>query len=254
MRADAWEEAVRAKGFTPAAAVSGLLPTSQWFQARLIGRKDEPELHNDARHGGAYGLAYQKILSALPLARSSALGVEAVLRSIWLSEPQVHSLATGPVPVLNPGDRWLPPASSLDSAHQYALDVFFLRVKRHGVVETGPPIRSMTRGIVVAAADDWNGGDQPFLYRGGGLSPKAGNGAILYCPDDGRYYAYFHLSSMAVSAGDFIGAGTVIGLGGNTGINARKRGHGAHVHVEIHDRDGRAWPSLAIRDFILKLR
>ncbi|OHD76469.1 MAG: hypothetical protein A3J97_10815 [Spirochaetes bacterium RIFOXYC1_FULL_54_7] len=254
MRADAWEEAVRAKGFTPASTLLDILPAAHWFQARLVTNSDEMTLHNDARTGGAYGSAYNTILSSVQLARSSAPGVEAVLRSAWLSEPRVNELASAPVSVLPPADRWLPPASTLDSAHQYALDVFFLRVKRSGTVETGPPVRSMTRGIVVAAAGDWKGGDRPSLYRGGGLSPKAGNGAIVFCPDDGRYYAYFHLNSIQVSTGVFIGAGTVLGLGGNTGVNARKKGHGTHVHIEIHDRDGRAWPSTALRDFILKLR
>lgn len=254
MRADAWEEAVRAKGFTPASALPDILPAAHWFQARLVSRKDEAELHNDARFGGAYGAAYDTILSAVPLARVSAQGVEAVLRSAWLSEPRVQQLDMKTVSVLAPADRWLPPTSTLDSAHQYALDVFFLRVKRSGTVETGPPVRSMTRGIVVASAEDWNGGDRPSLYRGGGLSPRAGNGAIVYCPDDGRYYAYFHLGSMQVSTGDFIEAGTVLGLGGNTGVNARKKGHGTHVHIEIHDRDGGAWTSRELRDFVLKPR
>ena len=254
MRADAWEEAVRAKGLTPAAALTGILPAAEWFQARLLSKRDEAELRNDARFSGAYGLAYQSILSSLPLARQSAQGMEAVLRSIWLSEPRVKELGSDHVSVLAATDKWLPPASSLDSAHQYALDVFFLQVKRNGVVETGPPVRSMTRGIVVAAADGWDGGDRPSLYRGGGLSPKAGNGAIVYCPDDGRYYSYFHLSSMQIATGDFVGAGAVLGLGGNTGVNARKKGHGAHVHIEIHERDGRAWPSFAIREYIQKLR
>jgi hypothetical protein len=254
MRADAWEEAVRAKGSSPASALPAILPAAHWFQARLISKKDEAELRTDARAGGAYGAAYGAILSSVPLARASAQGMEAVLRSVWLSEPRVNELGAGPVSVLAASDRWLPPASTLDSAHQYALDVFFLQVKRNGAVETGPPVRSMTRGIVVAAAGDWNGGDRPALYKSGGLSPKAGNGAIVFCPDDGRYYAYFHLGSMQVSTGDFVGAGTVLGLGGNTGVNARKKGHGSHVHIEIHDRGGRAWPSLAIREFIQKLR
>ncbi len=252
MRADAWEEAVREKGYTPAAVLHEILPEAQWFQARLVTKRDEADLHSDARAGGAYGSAYSTILSELPLARTSAPGIEAVLRSAWLSEPGVTELRTEPVSVLAVADRWLPPASTLDSAHQYALDVFFLWVKRSGAVETGPPVRSMTRGIVVAAAGDWKGGDRPSLYRSGGLSPKAGNGVIVFCPDDGRYYAYFHLSSIQVSSGVFIGAGTVLGHGGNTGVNARKKGHGTHVHIEIHDRDGKAWPSRALREFVLK--
>jgi hypothetical protein len=254
MRADAWEEALRTKGYTPASVLHEILPEAQWFQARLVTKKDEADLRNDARAGGAYGAAYSDILSALPLARNSVLGIEAVLRSAWLSEPGVTGLRAEPVSVLAVADRWIPPASTLDSAHQFALDVFFLRVKRSGAVETGPPVRSMTRGIVVAAAGDWKGGDRPSLYRSGGLSPKAGNGVIVFCPDDGRYYAYFHLSSIQVSSGVFVGAGTVLGHGGNTGVNARKQGHGTHVHIEIHERDGRAWPSRALREFVLKLR
>lgn len=254
MRADAWEEAVRAKGFTPASALPDILPDAQWFQARLVSKKDEAVLRDDARKGGAYGSAYDDIVAAVPLARSSTQGIEAILRSAWLSEPGVNELRTEHVSVLAPADRWLPPASTLSSAHQYALDVFFQRVKRNGAAETGPPVRSMTRGIVVAAAGDWNGGDRPSLYRSGGLSPNAGNGAIVFCPDDGRYYAYFHLQSIQISSGVFIAAGTVLGHGGNTGVNARKKGHGNHVHIEIHDRDGRAWTAMALREFVLKLR
>ena len=149
MRADAWEEAVRAKGLTPAEALTDILPGAEWFQARLLSKRDEAEVRNDARLGGSYGRSYQTILSAVPLARQSAKGLEAVLRSIWLSEPRVKELKSEHVSVLAAADKWLPPASSLDSAHQNALDVFFLRVTRNGVVETGPPVRSIDRKSVV---------------------------------------------------------------------------------------------------------
>ena len=38
-----------------------------------------------------------------------------------------------------------------------------------------------------------------------------------------------------VKPGDIIKAGVLLGFGGNSGSNARKRGHGKHLHLEIYD-------------------
>jgi murein DD-endopeptidase MepM/ murein hydrolase activator NlpD len=40
---------------------------------------------------------------------------------------------------------------------------------------------------------------------------------------------------VTVEPGDILTPGTVIGRGGNTGINACKKEHGQHVHFEIYD-------------------
>lgn len=119
--------------------------------------------------------------------------------------------------------------------HEDALDIFFKKVERAGLAERGPKITSLSSGIVMAAADGWDGGPAKSSYRGGGLSPKAGNGVIIYNPEKERYYYYVHFSEVYVEPGTIVTPGMVIGRGGNTGLNARKKGHGRHLHFEIFD-------------------
>ena len=100
--------------------------------------------------------------------------------------------------IASPDDVWLPPRSELRLSHPYALDVFFQSVERSGEAERGPVIRALYPGIVVAAAGDWSGGQGISTWRGGGLSPAAGNGLVIYDPASRRYCSYFHLSSLAL--------------------------------------------------------
>ncbi len=137
--------------------------------------------------------------------------------------------------IASPGEVWLPPQSDLPLSHPYALDVFFHRVDRSGEAEKGPLIRALHPGIVVAAASDWSGGQGAAQYRGGGLSPAAGNGLVVYDPASRLYCSYFHLSGVAQRPGAVVAAGDVVGRGGNSGMNARIKGHGEHVHLEIFD-------------------
>ncbi|PKL07590.1 MAG: hypothetical protein CVV51_13315 [Spirochaetae bacterium HGW-Spirochaetae-7] len=252
-RALEWADAVERQGVEPLAAIGEILPPSVWFQARLVGKRDQESLAGDAKTAGAYGQAYKAILASLTITRASSKALEAVLDEIWRASGISANMQPGPVPVLDRSERWLPARSSLRSSHQYALDVFFTRVSRSGAEETGPVVRSMSGGIVVSASGDWRGGDKPSLYRWGGLSPNAGNGAIVYSPDEQRYYAYFHLKDVDVTEGQLVEAGQPLGHGGNTGVNARKKGHGTHVHVELHDASGEAWTSYRIRDLILSM-
>jgi hypothetical protein len=134
-----------------------------------------------------------------------------------------------------PGELWFPGRDELKRAHQYALDVFFARSTMRGEAETGPAIRSLCPGLVVCAAAGWSGGLDGESWRGGGLSPAAGNGLVVYDPAARRYVSYFHLSSLARRAGDIVRAGDILGRGGNSGVHARMAGHGGHVHVEIFD-------------------
>lgn len=258
-RAGAWIKAHQAAGSDPLAAIDEILPNSAWYQARLIHGRDEEELELSSAEPGAYGRAYHQVLSSVALARSGAKAVEAVIDAAWAASsfpPAVAARTGAPraVSPLPPSERWLPEVSELESSHRYALDVFFKSVRHWGAAETGPVIRSVSSGIVVAASGDWNGGDSPSAFRSGGLSPKAGNGAIVYDPAARRYYAYFHLSDVRVRTGQALQAGDTLGRGGNTGVNARKKGHGSHLHIEIHQADGDAWTSYAIRDFIATLR
>lgn len=151
------------------------------------------------------------------------------------------------------GELEPPPLKDLAYSHPYALDVFFRHVDRKGPVERGPLIMSLEGGIVVACADDWRGGAGADAWGGGGLSPAAGNGVVVYSPGSGRYYSYFHLSEVAVRRGQVVEKDAVIGRGGNTGVNARKKGHGGHLHLEIFDtREDEALSAWEIRSLLFK--
>lgn len=254
-RAAAWAAALRdrAKG-SAREAIRTILPPSTWFQARLMMPRDEPTLRGDALSGGAYGKAYKEILASLSPTRASAPQFEAALAELWEALELGKGLKLGPSPPLARGERWLPTDRALSSSHRYALDLFFTKVTRNGAEEKGPVVRSIAAGIVVAAADDWDGTDRPSQYRGGGLSPKAGNGLIIYAPHEGRYYAYFHLHDLKPGIGDIVEAGQALGHGGNSGVNARKKGHGEHLHIEIHENSGKVWTSQELKAYIAGLR
>jgi len=253
-RARAWAAAVKDGGSSPVSALGEILPPTPWFQARLIMERDEAVLEGNAGADSPSGRAYQAILDALPSVKDAAPAFEAALTALWTDTPGLARLARGPVAPLARSQRWMPPKDSLDASHRYALDIFYTNVRRSGAEETGPAVRSMTRGIVVAAAGDWKGGDELSSYLSGGLSPKSGNGAIVFCPDDGRFYAYFHLKDVNVRPGQLIPAGQLLGHGGNTGANARKKGHGEHLHIEIHTGPGEALSSYDIRSFVIGLK
>lgn len=251
-RARSWAKTL--DGPSPLAQFASLLPPRPWFQARLIMERDEPDLSANAALDGAAGEAYRGVLSCLDEVRAAASALEAVLDALWEASDQAKALKPGPVAPVARSLRWMPARSSLDASHRYALDLFFTSVKRRGAEEIGPAIRSISRGIVVSAAGDWRGGDSLEGYRSGGLSPRSGNGVLVYCPDDGRYYAYFHLDDVTVKTGQLVGAGQVLGHGGNTGANARKKGHGEHLHVEIHTGPGEALSNYEIRDYLVDLK
>jgi murein DD-endopeptidase MepM/ murein hydrolase activator NlpD len=59
---------------------------------------------------------------------------------------------------------------------------------------------------------------------------------------------------VVVRVGQMVASGQSLGLGGNTGVNARKKNHGTHVHIEIHDAEKGAWSSYRIRDLLLSIQ
>jgi murein DD-endopeptidase MepM/ murein hydrolase activator NlpD len=142
--------------------------------------------------------------------------------------------AKAPSP-LSPEDFWFAPRSDLRYSHPFALDVFFKEFAGKGESHKGPRIRAIFPGVVVASSGDWKGGPGASAYIGGGFSPAAGNGVVVYDERTRRYYSYFHLRDVSVRTGDLVEAGEVIGTGGNTGMNARKPGHGGHLHIEVFD-------------------
>ncbi len=253
-RALAWLAAVpERKKKDSQGLLASILPPAEWFQARLIMERDEPTLRGDALTGGAYGAAYKDILGALKGTRASAPALEATLTAIWSEKRLGDGLVEGiHAPLVN-NERWLPTNTTLAASHRYALDIFFTKVRRKGAEEIGPVIRSMSSGIVVAASGDWNGSDRASQYRSGGLSPKAGNGVIVFSPELGSYFVYFHLHDLSVEPGQIVAAGQSLGHGGNTGVNARKKGHGQHLHVEIHESNGKVWTSQELKTLLAGL-
>lgn len=137
--------------------------------------------------------------------------------------------------ILRKSDYLYPKTKELKYNHQNAIDIFFKKVAKKNGEEIGPPIYSFTSGIVVVSENEWAGSTTLDSYIKGGISPKSGNGVIIYDPIGKRFILYFHLSQTNVIKGQIINAGELIGFGGNTGINARKAGHGKHLHLEIYD-------------------
>lgn len=136
--------------------------------------------------------------------------------------------------ILRKSDYLAPKNKELKYNHQNAIDIFFKKVAKKNGEEIGPPIYSFTSGIVVVSENDWVGSTTLDSYIKGGISPKSGNGVIIYDPIRKQFILYFHLSQTNVVKGQIIKAGELIGFGGNTGINARKAGHGKHLHLEIY--------------------
>jgi murein DD-endopeptidase MepM/ murein hydrolase activator NlpD len=92
-------------------------------------------------------------------------------------------------------------------------------------IPVGTPIKTTMDGKVVYAG--WN--NQGY-----------GNLVIV---ENGSYRTYYaHLSSIPVSVGDHVGAGTAIGLSGNTGNST-----GPHLHYEIRQNRVAINPSVLTR-------
>ena len=120
----------------------------------------------------------------------------------------------------------------LEHAHGDALDVFFQPRKVVRGRQIGPELLAYQSGIVLAVGNNWSG-RQRTNYNGQGLSPKAGNGLIIYNPVTNIYQYYSHMHLVSVVPGQIVRAGTVLGLVGNTGGRPNKAVN-KHVHFELH--------------------
>ncbi|MFB4472838.1 M23 family metallopeptidase, partial [Oceanobacillus caeni] len=87
-------------------------------------------------------------------------------------------------------------------------------------VSVGTPVKAAAPGVVI----------QTNTEHGPGMNGY-GNVILIAHSINGETYTtlYAHLSSMAVSSGDVVSAGQVIGNSGNTGHST-----GPHLHFEIH--------------------
>ncbi len=230
-----------------------LIPSDSWILARLFESSETLIAQYDITQNTAFGRFYQEITSLIKTAQDQGEGIE-VLLELFYNEfnPKPRTLKYA-IPITR--DKYsLPSRRSLSYSHSDALDIFFTQVKNRDKNELGPDIFSVSPGIVITARNDWKGGDTPESYIGGGISPRAGNGVIIYNPLEKRYYSYFHLHDVIVKKGQFVEAGQKLGRGGNTGINAKKRGHGAHLHFEIFDALKGQWSNTELYEFIRSLK
>jgi murein DD-endopeptidase MepM/ murein hydrolase activator NlpD len=85
---------------------------------------------------------------------------------------------------------------------------------------SGTPIAAAARGTVIVAGPHGGYGNHVVVDHGGGLST-----------------AYAHLSSIAVSSGQSVGQGTVVGGMGTTGSST-----GVHLHFEVRVNGGAVDP------------
>lgn len=230
-----------------------IVPADTWILARLFETSETLLAQYDITNNTAFGRFYQEVTALVETARSQSEGIEMLLELYYKEFHPKRKTLRYATPITR--EKYsLPSQRSLSYSHSDALDIFFMQVKNRDKNELGPDIFSVSPGIVMVARNDWKGGDTPESYIGGGISPRAGNGVIIYNPLEKRYYSYFHLHDVIVKKGQFVEAGQKLGRGGNTGINAKKRGHGAHLHFEIFDTIKGQWSSSALYEFIKSLK
>ena len=238
-----------ALGMEPEALAAELIPSSGHIVAMLIDSRDSEEFSQIDGVSLPAKLSYQRIAALNPLMAPLRLKFEAIFDSAYAIEKKYGRVtpfrwfepdaARWQGGITLPGKSSLPRLSDLDYSHTYALDIFFQDVQYlAGNIQRGPVIHSLSDGIVVAAETGWVGvpriGER-LSYLTGGISPKSGNGIIIYAPDEHKYYSYFHLHDIFVRKGQLVRAGQPLGHGGNSGINARKKGGGEHLHLEVFD-------------------
>ncbi len=243
-------------GIPPWLTVADYLPSPSETVAMLARDKDVDDFAESSDAGGQAGERYGKVVELVPAMRPLRASYVAFLGQVHRSmvENSVATPSDGEIHGISlKGESSPPRKRDMDLSHTYALDIFFSSVREVGPsgLEIGPDILSASAGIVVAVSSDWNGGPGIEAYRRGGISPNAGNGVIVFDPSSGLFFCYFHLYDVLVRTGMPVDAGSMLGRGGDTGANARKPGHGQHLHLEIYDSStGRFLRNTEIRSLI----
>ncbi|HTX72151.1 MAG TPA: M23 family metallopeptidase [Rectinemataceae bacterium] len=241
--ADALRElllSAREGGLDPGEVLAATLPSPSEVLALLSMDRDVDDFARNAREGGRAGSYYSSELRLAGSVRPRRQSFFSVFDAAYaeLGSPPSAGLLDGVRPYDASTGIIGPPVSELVYSHPFALDLFFDRVRNRPDGQEGPVIPSLSDGMVVAASSSWRGGAGLASWESGGLSPSAGNGVVVYDALNKRVFSYFHLRSTSLRVGDLVRAGTVLGVGGNTGVNARRPGHGGHLHVEIFDVAG----------------
>lgn len=130
----------------------------------------------------------------------------------------------------------------LENGHPNAVDLF---------IKEGSTICSMSGGIVVLSENTWTKDNERSTS-----SNRGGNTVIIFNPNNESFYRYAHLKETLVETGTILSSGQEIGTVGHTGLNANKKGHGQHLHLEIHryDREQGVMIPEGISDLIKELK
>ncbi|MDX9783478.1 MAG: hypothetical protein RBT72_01840 [Spirochaetia bacterium] len=234
-------------GKSPERQIATVLPSASAILAMLARDRDVDDYREHATEEGAAGDYYKSVVELVPSMKPLRAAYEALFDGF------VQALIDGnrrgdPVEaaeeaagyksgVTLPRLSSKPRESEYDYSHTFALDIFLQDVETNPAtgLEKGPLLFSLAESIVLATSSDWRGGEELSEYHSGGITPKAGNGVLLYAPRQRRFFLYFHLHDIMVKPGFLIPAGYPLGHGGNTGVNARKPGHGEHLHLEIYE-------------------
>jgi hypothetical protein len=234
-------------GKSPERQIASVLPSTSGVLAMLARDRDVDDYLEHASEEGPAGNYYQHVVDLVPSMKPLRSRYEGLLEGFTVGLDAVgrkknaldisKDAALYKSGVTLPRQSSKPRESEYDYSHTFALDIFLQDVETLPIsgLEKGPLLFSLTDSIVLATSSNWRGGEELSEYHSGGITPKAGNGVILYSPGQRRYYLYFHLYDVSVSPGDYLPAGYPLGRGGNTGVNARKPGHGEHLHLEIYE-------------------
>jgi len=231
----------------PAESLSSAFPSASETLAMLARDRDVDDYLENAADKGPAGAYYQSVVDLVPAFQPLRGNYGKLFEGVYETmegkgKVRIPSQAYADAGLYKsgvtlPGLSSKPRESDYDYSHTFALDIFLKDVDLlpFSTLQKGPVIFSFTDAIVVATDSSWHGGEDLTTYRSGGITPKAGNGVILYSPKKNKYYLFFHLFDVLVKPGEVIPAGYPLGHGGNTGTNARKKGHGEHLHLEIYD-------------------
>lgn len=233
----------------PEEYAASVFPSTSEILAMLARDRDVDDYLENAADKGPAGAYYQAVVDLVPAMKPLRGSYEMFFRGVQTAL-RVMGRTKNPEQAYSDSKLYrdgvtLPKLSSkprerdYDYSHTFALDIFLSDVENlpFSTLEKGPVVFSLTDAIVVATNSSWRGGEELSTYRSGGITPKAGNGVILYSPEKRKYYLYFHLYDVLVLPGEAVPKGYPLGHGGNTGTNARKPGHGEHLHLEIYDAD-----------------
>lgn len=234
-------------GKNPERLIASVLPSTSAVLAMLARDRDVDDYREHATEDGPAGNYYQNVVELVPRMKPLRGTYEALFEGFAqglaaggrIGDPlkAADEAAYYKAGVTLPRLSSKPRESEYDYSHTFALDIFLQEVETNPItgLEKGPLLFSLTDSIVLGTSSDWRGSEELSEYHSGGITPKAGNGVILYAPTQRRYYLYFHLHDIMVRPGALIPSGYPLGHGGNTGVNARKPGHGEHLHLEIYE-------------------